>query len=153
MQDCTRVLETPRSTFFDVRVWHPNAESYRDLEPQQVYRLHETEKKRQYSSRVVEVEHGTFTPLIFTTIGGMGKGRLVFRKPLAELIGIKKREDYAKTIAWIRARTSFALLRSALICRRGSRTVKRVSWDFRNVDIDVETIEGAIKYSFFKVVF
>ena len=148
MQDCTWVLETPRSTFFDVRVWHPNAEPYRDLEPQQVYRLHETEKKRQYSSRVVEVEHGTFTPLIFTTIGGMGKGRLMFRKPLAELIGIKRGEDYAKTIAWIRARTSFALLRSALICLRGSRTVKRGSWDFRNVDIDVETIEEAIKYKF-----
>ena len=28
---------------------------------------------------------------------------------------------------------------------RGSRTVKRVSWDFRNAHIDVETIEGAIK--------
>ena len=37
--------EPQRSAFFDVRVCHPNAESYRDLEPQQIYRLHENEKK------------------------------------------------------------------------------------------------------------
>ena len=41
------------STFFDVRVCHPNAESYKDLTPQQIYRQHENEKKRMYASRVV----------------------------------------------------------------------------------------------------
>ena len=37
-------------TFFDtcIRVCHPNAESYKDLTPEQVYRLHENEKKRMY---------------------------------------------------------------------------------------------------------
>ena len=29
------------STFFDVRVYHPNGESYEDLSPQQIYRQHE----------------------------------------------------------------------------------------------------------------
>ena len=81
--------------------------------------------------------------------GGMGKECLMFHRLLAELIAIKRGEDYAKTIAWIRTRTSTALLTSALICLRGSRRVKRVSWDFRNVDIEVETIEGTIKYNFF----
>ena len=133
-----------RSAFFDVRVSHPNAESYRDLEPQQIYRLHENEKKRQYSSRVLDIEHGTFTPLIFTTTGGMGKECLNYHSRLAELIAIKKGEDYAKTISWIRARTSFALLRSALICLRGTRSTIRKSWDFRNTDIEIENIEGAI---------
>ena len=133
-----------RSAFFDVRVCHPNAESYRDLEPQQIYRLHENEKKRQYSSRVLDIEHGTFTPLIFTTTGGMGKECLNYHSRLAELIAIKKGEDYAKTISWIRARTSFALLRSALICLRGTRSTIRKSWDFRNTDIEIENIEGAI---------
>ena len=138
-----------RSAFFDVRVCHPNAESYRDLEPQQIYRLHENEKKRQYSSRVLDIEHGTFTPLIFTTTGGMGKECLNYHSRLAELIAIKKGEDYAKTISWIRARTSFALLRSALICLRGTRSTIRKSWDFRNIDIEIENIEGAIYWVFF----
>ena len=108
------------------------------------YRLHENEKKRQYSSRVLDIEHGTFTPLIFTTTGGMGKECLSYHSRLAELIAIKKGEDYAKTISWIRARTSFALLRSALICLRGTRSTERKSWDFRNIDIEIENTEGAI---------
>ena len=38
--------ESHRSAFFHVRVCHPNAVSYRDQEPQQIYRIHENEKKR-----------------------------------------------------------------------------------------------------------
>ena len=64
--------ERHRSAFFDVRVCHPNAVSYRDLEPQQIYRIHENEKKRLYSRRVLDIKHGTFTLLVFTTTGGMG---------------------------------------------------------------------------------
>ena len=33
---------------------------------------HEKEKRRQYEQRVHEVEHGHFTPLVFTTTEGMG---------------------------------------------------------------------------------
>jgi len=93
---------------------------------------------------VLDIEHGTFTPLIFTTTGGMGNECLSYHSRLAELIAIKKGEDYAKTISWIRARTSFALLRSALICLRGTRSTVRKSWDFRNIDIEIENTEGAI---------
>ena len=125
-------------------VCHPNAASYRDLEPQQIYRIHENEKKRLYSERVLDIEHGTFTPLVFTTTGGMGKECLKYHSRLAQLIAIKKGEQYAKTISWIRTRTSFALLRSALVCLRGSRT-RRVPCDIKNVDIDVEVVEGAIQ--------
>ena len=149
--------EPQRSVFFDVRVCHPNAESYKDLEPQQIYRLHENEKKRQYSSRVLDIEHGTFTPLVFivfTTTGGMGQDCLSYHSRLAELIALKKGEQYAKTISWIRARTSFALLRSALIYLRGSRTTRRVPCDARNVDFDIASAEGACIYqlSVFKII-
>ena len=61
-----------RSGFFDVRICHPNADPYRDMDPNQIYRQHETEKKRQYASRILEVEQATFTPLVFSTTGGMG---------------------------------------------------------------------------------
>ena len=95
--------ERQRSAFFDVRVCHPNADSYQDLEPQQIYELHENEKKRLYGARVIEVEHGTFIPLVFTTTGGMGKECNRYHSRLAELISTKKRESYANTISWIRA--------------------------------------------------
>ena len=82
--------------------------------------------------------------MIMITTGGMGNECLSYHSRLAELIAIKKGEDYAKTISWIRARTSFALLRSALICLRGTRSTVRKSWDFRNIDIEIENTEGAI---------
>ena len=124
---------------------HPNAESYKDLEePQRIYRMHENEKKRQYSSRVLDIEHEIFTPLVFTTSGGMSQECLRYHSHLVELIALKKGEQYAKTISWIRAKTSFALLRSALICLRGSKTKRRVPSDSRNVDFDIASAEGAI---------
>ena len=91
-----------------------------------------------------DIEHGTFTPLIFTSTGGMGKECLQYHSRLAHLISIMKGEDYSKTISWIRARTYFALLRSALICLRGSRARRKAFCDFKNVDIDIEVQEGAI---------
>ena len=39
--------ERQRSAFFDVRVCHLNADSYRDLDPDQIFRQHKTEKKSQ----------------------------------------------------------------------------------------------------------
>ena len=58
--------ERQRSAFFDVRLCHPNADSYRDLNLKQ----HENDKKRLYTQRVIDVEEGAFTPLLFTTTGG-----------------------------------------------------------------------------------
>ena len=48
-------------------------------------------------SRVLDIEHAAFTSLIFTTTGGMGKECLNYHSRLAELIVIKKGEDYDKT--------------------------------------------------------
>ena len=132
------------SAFFDVRVCHPNAESYKDQEPQQIYRIHENDKKRLYPRRVLDVEHGSFTPLVFTTTGGMGKECIRYHSRLAELIAAKKGEQYSQTISWIRARTSFLLLRSALVCLRGSRVKRRAAFDYNNCDIEIAAAEGAI---------
>ena len=139
--------ESQRSAFFDVRVCHPNADSYKDLELRQVYKIHENEKKRLYARRVLEIEQGTFTPLVFTTTGGMGKECLRYHSRLAELVAIKKGEDYATTMSWIRARTSFALLRSALTCLRGSRA-RKIMYDIKNIDFNIENAESAISQTF-----
>ena len=78
-----------RSTLLDVRVCHPNANSYRDLIPKQIYEKHENEKKRQYPERVIEIEQGTFTPLARKKgKEGHGKGKV---KSSQELFDIKKK--------------------------------------------------------------
>ena len=132
------------SAFFDVRVCHLNAESYKDQEPQQIYRTHENDKKRLYARRVLDVEHGSFTPLVFTTTGGMGKECIRYHSRLAELIAAKKAEQYSQTVSWIRAKTSFAPLRSAPVCLRGSRVKRRAAFDYNNCDIEIAVAEGAI---------
>ena len=67
-----------------------------------------------------------------------------YRSRLAELIFIKKGEQYAKTMSWIRSKISFASLRSALICLRGSKAKRRAQYDINNADIEIENAEGAI---------
>ena len=98
-----------QSAFFNVRVCHPNADSYRELSPKQTFQLHENEKKRQYSRRVLKVERGTFTHLVLTSTGGIADECKRFHSRLAQLLVLKKVDDYAATISWIRAKASFAI--------------------------------------------
>ena len=135
---CRGFWERQRAAFFDIRVCHPNADSYKDLSPKQIYRIHENEKKRKYNSRVTEIEQGTFTPLVFTTTGGMADECLRYHSRLAELLSAKKQESYATTISWVRAKVSFAILRSALLCLRGSRTPRRRNLDVKDRDLEIE---------------
>ena len=50
-----------RKAIFDVRIFHPHAQSYRRQAIDKVYRSHEREKRRNYEERVLQVEQGTFT--------------------------------------------------------------------------------------------
>ena len=118
--------------------YDPNADSYRDMDLNQIYRQHETEKKRQYASRVLEVEQAMFTPLVFSTTSGMTAECKRYHSRLAELLATKKGESYATTMSWIRARVSFALLRSALLCLRGSRAKRRIHLELPDIDFDIE---------------
>ena len=93
--------ERQRSAFFNLRACHPDADSYRDLDLKQIYKQHKNGKKRLYMQRVMHVERGTFTPLVFTTTGGMGEECKSYHNRLAELVTVKKGEDYATTVSWI----------------------------------------------------
>ena len=108
-------------TFFDVRVMHPNSPSYRSKTPSQLYLQHEREKKSKYMERVVQIEKGSFTPLVYSTHGGMGVEAAKFIKRVAELISIKRNEEYKDVINFLRTRLRFSILRSTLIAVRGVR--------------------------------
>ena len=124
-------------------VWTgPKTTSYVDyvLNNNNINNNNNNEKKRQYSRRVLEVEQGTFTPLVFTSTGGMAADECKrFRSRLTELLALKKGDDYATTISWIRAKVSFAILRSALLCLRGTRS-KRTAANISDIDITSESV-------------
>ena len=60
-----------QNAFFDVRITHVNSESNKNLPVEEIFRRNEAEKKRTYLERIVDVEHATFTPLVFGTNGGI----------------------------------------------------------------------------------
>ena len=108
-------------TFLDIRVMHPNSPSYVNKDIRQIYRAHEMEKKRTYNERVIEVEKGSFTPIVVSTFGGMGQEAEKFHKRLAQLIADKRNEPYSCVVNYIRTRLRFCLLKSVLTSIRGVR--------------------------------
>jgi len=108
--------------FFDVRVFNPLAPSNSSSSISATYKKHEREKKREYGARVREIEHGSFTPLVLSSTGGMGHEAKVFYKRLASLLSIKWDRSYSNTLTWIRCCLSFSLLRSSIRCIRGYRS-------------------------------
>ena len=110
---------------FDVRIFNPFAQSNRATSLASVYQRHERAKRNTYEERVREVERASFTPLIFSTSGGASRLTTTFLQHLASLLAEKHRETYSTTMAWLRTTISFSLLRSAIICMRGSRSTTR----------------------------
>ena len=117
------------SAFFDIRVFHPNAQSYRSTSIPSVYRRHEQQKKREYGDRVHEVELASITPLVFSTTGGMGREAVTFYRRLAKLLSKQNTTTYSSTLARLRCLLSFSLLRSATMCIRRSRSISYRSSD------------------------
>ena len=110
------------TAFFDVRVTHVNSKCNQGKATSTIFKEQEEEKKRKYQQRVLDVEMGSFTPLVFGTNGGMGADCNCFLKRLAEKLSEKNEEPYHITITLIRALLSFEILRSVHTCVRGSRT-------------------------------
>ena len=78
-----------------------------------------------YNERVLTVEKGSFTPLVYTTFGGWAPQAVRYHKRLAKLIANKRNEEYHHVINHIRTRIRFSLLRSVLIAIRGERGKKQ----------------------------
>ncbi len=111
-----------QSAFFDVRVFNPFAPSYHNIPLSQCHKRNEQVKRRAYDERVREIERGSFSPLVFSTSGGMGTTATVVYKRLASLIAEKRDKPYGRTMHWLRCRLNFSPLRSAIMCLRGSRS-------------------------------
>ena len=109
--------------FFDVRVFNPFAHSYLNTSLSQCYQQNELEKKRTYEERVREIKHGSFSRLVFSISGGMGTTATMVYKRIASMIAEKHEKPYRKVIHWIRCRLSFPLLRSAIMCICGTRSI------------------------------
>ena len=110
------------SAFFDIRVFNSYAPSNCKLSSAACYRKHELEKRRAYERRIIEVEHGSFTPIVLSTSGGWGPAATVAFKRLASLLSDKLVQPYSRTLGFLRCKIAFSLLDSAIMCLRGARS-------------------------------
>ena len=58
----------------------------------------EKDKKREYNSRVMNVEQGTFTPLVYSIQGGSAQECSTFHKHVTEMISQKTGEQNSKDL-------------------------------------------------------
>ena len=130
--------------FFDVKVFNPNAQRHLGQTLAQCYISNEKDKKRSYCERVLEVENGTFTPLIFNCFGGMGPECRQFYKRLCGLLAEKRDDKLSMVTSWVRTKISFALLRSCLMCVRGTRH-RYYKCKFSEVDIERDLEETRVE--------
>ena len=72
------------TAFFDVRVTRVNSKCNQGKATSTIFKEQEEEKKRKYQQRVLDVEMGSFTPLVFGANSGMGADCNCFLKRLAE---------------------------------------------------------------------
>ena len=133
-----------QKAFVDIRIFDPMAACHRALTLEAAHRRNEQEKIRAYEERILHVDQGSFTPLVFTTSGGMSPKAKCFYSRLSELISEKKHQPRSHVVAWMRCRLSFSLLRSALLCLRGTRYSTPTPTDISSLDYEATVVESRL---------
>ena len=110
--------------FFEVRVFDSNAKRCSTKSLQGCFTNNEKEKKRQYNTRVLQVENRSFSPLVFNINGRMSWEASKCYSRIAEMLCEKHDEHHLLTMFWMRRKPSFSLMRSIIMCIRGSKTFK-----------------------------
>ena len=74
------------------------------------------------SACYIQLEKGSFVPLVFTTTGGMAPEARRFIRRLAALIAAKTKEDYSQVMC------NMDIMRSVLVAVRGVRGKAKKAW-------------------------
>ena len=125
-----------QKAFFDVKVFNPFAQTHLKSELQKNFEVSEKEKKKAYNHRVIQLEHGTFSPLVFSVYGGSGRETEHVIRTLCTKIAKKRNLQYSHVINWFRTKISIELVKGAILCIRGSRDWRsKVHTDLANIEL------------------
>ena len=128
--------------FFDVRIFNPFARSHMNSNLQTIFRKNESEKKKEYAERVIRIEHGTFTPIVFSAYGGYGLETSKFISALINKVADKHDLNISVVANYIRTKLSFHLVRSRVLCIRGSRTLRAPCINVGDVELFVQELSN-----------
>jgi hypothetical protein len=124
-------------SFFDVRVFNATAPSNSSKEVTAVFTHHDNEKIRNYGDRILNIEHGSFTPLIYSTFGDCSRLTNIFHCQLGGLLSEKRNSPLGRTMSWLRTKLCYCLLRGVLLCIRGSRKPRQFAGPITTEDINI----------------
>ena len=89
-------------------------------------------KKRAYNEEIMNVEQGTFTSLVLNGSGKWDVSRISILQNCH-----KKEDENSKVANYIRCKVALIVLRSVLLCFRGSSTLRKVKIVTVAEDIDL----------------
>ena len=127
--------------YFDVKVFSPFAKTHMSKPLDTVFKNQETIKKTKYNDRIIKIEHGSFTPVVLSSYGGLGRESSCFLSKLIEKIANKQDTETSLVANFVRTKVSFELVRSQVACIRGSRSLKKISMDVKEIEV-VEVSSG-----------
>ena len=110
-------------TIFDVRITDVTSNSYRDGTTTANLQKGENPKKRKHLKACLEARQ-SFTLMVFSAEGCIGKEMNVAVKRLAAILSKKWDREYAAVYRYVRARLSLSLARSFSHLLRGERERK-----------------------------
>ena len=125
------VWSSQTEALFDIRIIDTDAPSYKHRTPEAVLESAAKEKKRIYQ-KAVEDRRGQFTPFVVSVDGLMHREAKHLMKRIAASLAKKWEKSYSDTVSFVRMRLSFAILRSASLCLRGSRVKWRCGLGFED---------------------
>jgi len=121
--------------FFDVKVFNPLAKSYMNQSLEAAFSNNEKKKKRLYNNRIIQIEKGTFTPVVLSSLGGLGVESSRFLSKVIDLVTQKKSLEKSVVAHYIRTKISFELVRSQIACIRGARSLKVTSMEVNEAEV------------------
>ena len=121
--------------FFDVRIFNPFAKTHLSSKLDTVFRQNESAKKKEYNERVIKVEHGSFTTFVLSAYGGFGRETSRCILTLIEKVAEKNKTQTSIVANYVRTKLSFEIVRSQVLCIRGSRSIKKAIMDLSEVEI------------------
>ena len=121
--------------FFEIRVFHANAPSNQCRTFQAACEHPERIKQLEYEDsekRIVNIDRGSFCPLVFSTSGAIAPLSTRFLKRLTGKIAGRDGATYSHVMSYQQCGIAFTLLRSSIMCIRGSSRSNRHSPTLEN---------------------
>ena len=84
---------------------------------------------------MIKIEHDSFAPIVTSAYGGYGRETSRFLATLIDKVADKHNMEKSIVANYIRTKLSFEIIRSQVLCIRGSRTLKKSVLEIADVEV------------------